>query len=212
MGIIKTLFNPSYGYARGIVAVILGLALVCWPSTIINVVLYVLGALLLILAAVNFVKYFGCKDKNERETSSLINGICALVVGIIFLVATRWLVQMVGFILGALLVVLAIMQIVNLIKAGKTIKVDAWLYLFPVATIVLGVICLLGPNTIIKTLAILFGLGIFVYGVSEIISINRLRKAMKVRLEKSDAKEAPEVPAEKPAEAPAETPAETPSE
>lgn len=186
MGFIKTLFNPSYGYARGIIAVILGLAIVCWPTAIIKVVFYVLGALLFILAAVNFIKYFGCRDKNERETSSLINGICALVVGLLFLIATRWLVQMVGLILGALLVILAIMQIVNLIKAGKTIKVDVWHYLFPIATIVLGVICLLRPNAMIKTLAILFGLGIFIYGVSEILSINRLRKAMKVSLEKTD--------------------------
>ena len=201
MGIVKTLFNPSYGYARGVVAIILGLALVIWPSTIINVVLYLLGGLLLILAAVNLIKYFGCKDKEERETTSLINGICALVVGLVFLLATRWLVQMVGFILGALLIVLAVMQIVNLIKAGKTIKVDIWLYLFPIATIVLGIICLLGPNTIVKTLAILFGLGIFVYGVSEIVSINRLRKAMKVRVEKAEAAAAPAAPAETPAEA-----------
>lgn len=201
MGIVKTLFNPSYGYARGVVAIILGLALVIWPSTIINVVLYLLGGLLLILAAVNLIKYFGCKDKEERETTSLINGICALVVGLVFLLATRWLVQMVGFILGALLIVLAVMQIVNLIKAGKTIKVDIWLYLFPIATIVLGIICLLGPNTIVKTLAILFGLGIFVYGVSEIVSINRLRKAMKVRVEKTEAAAAPAAPAETPAEA-----------
>lgn len=201
MGIVKTLFNPSYGYARGVAAIILGLALVIWPSTIINVVLYLLGGLLLILAAVNLIKYFGCKDKEERETTSLINGICALVVGLVFLLATRWLVQMVGFILGALLIVLAVMQIVNLIKAGKTIKVDIWLYLFPIATIVLGIICLLGPNTIVKTLAILFGLGIFVYGVSEIFSINRLRKAMKVRVEKAEAAAAPAAPAETPAEA-----------
>lgn len=201
MGIVKTLFNPSYGYARGVVAIILGLALVIWPSTIINVVLYLLGGLLLILAAVNLIKYFGCKDKEERETTSLINGICALVVGLVFLLATRWLVQMVGFILGALLIVLAVMQIVNLIKAGKTIKVDIWLYLFPIATIVLGIICLLGPNTIVKTLAILFGLGIFVYGVSEIVSVNRLRKAMKVRVEKAEAAAAPAAPAETPAEA-----------
>lgn len=201
MGIVKTLFNPSYGYARGVVAIILGLALVIWPSAIINVVLYLLGGLLLVLAAVNLIKYFGCKDKEERETTSLINGICALVVGLVFLLATRWLVQMVGFILGALLIVLAVMQIVNLIKAGKTIKVDIWLYLLPVATIVLGIICLLGPNTIVKTLAILFGLGIFVYGVSEIVSINRLRKAMKVRVEKAEAAAAPAAPAETPAEA-----------
>ncbi len=201
MGIVKTLFNPSYGYARGAVAIILGLALVIWPSTIINVVLYVLGGLMLILAAVNLIKYFGCKDKADRETTSLINGICALVVGLVFLLATRWLVQMVGFILGALLVVLAVMQIVNLIKAGKTIKVDIWLYILPVATIVLGIICLLGPNTIVKTLAILFGLGIFVYGVSEIVSINRLRKAMKVRIENAETVAAPASPAEAPAEA-----------
>lgn len=186
MSITKTLFSSNYGYFRAIVAMVLGLILVIWSGLSIKIVVLLAGAVLLVVGVATLIvrhqrKKNGVPDDEQYNSNvALVNGILDIVLGILFLVAVKFITKLFGVLLGALLVVLAVVQLFNLISASRKVIVAKWIYALPIATLILGVVCICRPNVTVNALAIIFGLGLLVFGASELVSTMKIQKAKSI--------------------------------
>lgn len=186
MSITKTLFSSNYGYFRAIVAMVLGLILVIWSGLSIKIVVLLAGAVLLVVGVATLIvrhqrKKNGVPDDEQYNSNvALVNGILDIVLGILFLAAVKFITKLFGVLFGALLVVLAVVQLFNLISASRKVIVAKWIYALPIATLILGVVCICRPNVTVNALAIIFGLGLLVFGASELVSTMKIQKAKSI--------------------------------
>jgi len=195
MDFIKTIFNPSYGYVRGIVGIILGLILIIFPTASIKFLVWVIGGIILLSGIVSLLTYFIHRNKIVKGTETielysndrmlLITGIIASVIGLFLLLFSSVLINFVVTIFGILLIVMAIMQLLNLFKAAKSENNLRYVFLFPIATLVLGILCTVQPQGATRGAVIILGFGILMAGASEFVSVMKLKEALKHLKEQS---------------------------
>jgi uncharacterized membrane protein HdeD (DUF308 family) len=120
-GIFKGMFKPSYGYFRGAVAIILGLALIIWPNNTPETIMMAMGVVLALLGAISIISSLvkRKKDKSANVDVPIINGIIVTVIGVIVAVWPGDFLKYAFILLGILLAVQAINMIVMLVRARK---------------------------------------------------------------------------------------------
>ncbi|MDD2595948.1 MAG: DUF308 domain-containing protein [Bacteroidales bacterium] len=203
MKIVNGLFNPTYGYARAFAGVALGVLLIIRPEVAAKTVVQIIGCFLIAIGAISFVLSFKKDKKNEKDQPRVdvlsVNGIFDLIFGLILLLIPNVFVAFLMFGLGLMLFVFGVGQIVNLISAKKFLTVSWAMFVLPVLTTVCGIALIFKPFESTKTLFIVFGVALVVYGVSELISTIKLRKVIKLkqsyeyRVEDSDYEEVKDV-------------------
>lgn len=186
MRIFNGMFNPVYGYARAIAGIILGALLIIWPDVAPKTIVQIMGCFLVAIGAISFIvsikKDKAAKQERQSNVDILsINGIFDLFFGLILLIFPSVFVTFVMFLLGLLLCIFGIGQIVNLFSAKKVLLVAWEYYILPVITTICGIVVMCKPFDSVKVLFIIFGVALIIYGVSELISTIKLRKAIKYK-------------------------------
>lgn len=222
-GVLKGLFDPKYGIARGIVALVMGVALVMWPSTMPELGIKILGSLMILFGGISIISALVRKRKDATQNVDIafINGIVVAVIGIIMVAAPTRFINFAFVLVGIMLAILGVNLFVSLINAKKYGHIGWGYYILPVATLLIAALILcfpIDPNNKRNLLFILFGVALIIYGAGEVTTsaevltlYNKFMKSnggtvedqnVEVQTNPSNAK-----PVEKPAESPAQTPA-----
>ena len=208
---ISSLFNPTYGIIRSIVALLLGLAIVIWPDIAVAAAVRALGAVMVLVGGISLAINFAGKER--LGSLYAFTGIIAVLFGIVLLVFPDFFVKLLSYLFGVLMIFFSIGEIVNLISIGKNTKVKFAFYIVPILIFILGIVLLTNPFEVVKTLFIVFGLALIVYAIFEMVVALKFRKAYKA-LQAEEALEEAAAAAEdaviiesKPLDAEEETPA-----
>ena len=181
-------FDRSYGYAKAIVALLVGLVLVIWPDFIKKYIIFILGALILAIGVAAIILSYTGKWKHEKVPLLLLNSIVDIVFGIVLLIFPNFFAKLIMFVFGIVLLVFGLGEIINLARTQKLINIQWWLYIGPGITTVLGIILFFFPNQSGNVLFIIFGITTLIYAVSEFISTYIIRSKMK-KYEEEEKKE-----------------------
>ena len=174
---LSSLFNPTYGIIRSVIALLLGLAFVIWPDIAVNASVRVLGAAMILVGGISLgINYLG---KERLGAMFAVSGIIAVVFGIILLAFPDFFVELQGYLFGALMIFFSIGQIVMLLTAGKFTKVKFTFYVVPILLFIGGVALLAKPYKTIEALFVMFGIALIVYAIYEFIVALRFRKVFK---------------------------------
>lgn len=174
---ISSLFNPTYGIIRSIVALLLGLAIVIWPDIAVAAAVRALGAVMVLVGGVSLVINFAGKER--LGSLYAITGMIAVLFGIVLLVFPDFFVKLLSYLFGVLMIFFSIGEIVNLLSIGKNTKVKFAFYIVPILIFILGIVLLTNPFEVVKTLFIVFGLALIVYAIFEMVVALKFRKAYK---------------------------------
>ncbi len=163
---------------RACAAIGIGLVMILATDATVTVV-KIVAAFLMVVGVVSLV--VGLID---RKTGSLpllgTNAVVDLVLGVLlFLYPT----QVAGFIvyaIGAVLIIFGILQLIVLIGALSLIGGGFLTLVLSICAIVGGIILVFNPFTM-KVMSILAGAALIVYGVQELMSAWKVRKAVKVQ-------------------------------
>lgn len=189
MNFIYSITNRTSSAFRGMLMLVMGLALLIWPSTMLNFIVKIIAAFLIAVGAITF--YCNMKVQKEQEKDPASNGketkdilrafatlnvAIYLLFGILIFIFPGFFVSILVFLFGAILLFLGLGQLVNLFVSSRHTQMPAYLYIVPIVVTLCGVILFFQPFTAKDVLTMFFGGCLAVYGLEEVISSWMLRK------------------------------------
>ena len=174
---LSSLFNPTYGIIRSIVALLFGLVLVIWPGAAEVAFIRVLGAVMLLIGGVSLgINFLG---KERLGFMFAFSGIIAVAFGIILLAKPDFFINLLSYLFGILMLFFSIGEIATLLSAGKYTKVKFAFYIIPILIFLGGIYMLVNPMEAIKAVFIFFGISLIIYAIFEFVAALRFRNVFK---------------------------------
>ena len=169
--------KTNIGILRGVLAIILGVVLVMWPEAAIIYMIMVIGACFLLPGIYSIVGYF-LRNKENEVTSPMfpLDGLGSLLLGAWLLIMPHFFVNILMYLLGAVLVLAGIQQIATLIRARKWSIVPYGFYVLPSLILLVGILILVYPMDVMANTLTVFGVATLFYGVNELINWYKFRK------------------------------------
>lgn len=169
--------RTNIGILRGVLAIILGVVLVMWPEAAIIYMIMVIGACFLLPGIYSIVGYF-LRNKENEVTSPMfpLDGLGSLLLGTWLLIMPHFFVNILMYLLGAVLVLAGIQQIATLIRARKWSIVPYGFYVLPSLILLVGILILVYPMDVMANTLTVFGVATLFYGVNELINWYKFRK------------------------------------
>ena len=152
---------------RALIALVLGIVLLIFPTFVANSLVRIVGAVALIMGVVSIVKFF-----REKSNATLVAGIIEAVAGLFLLIWPDAILKVVFIVLALVLLIFAVEEIIRLVKSGAKWQS----YVLPAAMVILGVIIFFQPASSMRLVVILFGVALIVYAVSELVTSAMVKK------------------------------------
>ncbi|HNW52303.1 MAG TPA: DUF308 domain-containing protein [Prolixibacteraceae bacterium] len=170
--------NPLSNLLRGILAIIVGIAIVVVPDLSITLVIQIIGGMLLLDGVISFLVSLFNRSKQQNVLMVLPRGTASLVSGTIFIVFPSFIVGFFVFLVGLVLILLGGAQLIGM--GGR--NGDG----FSVLTTIISILALVGgffmlsnPFKSAVSLLIFFGVVVAIYGIGEIFMSFKIRKYQK---------------------------------
>lgn len=170
--------NPSSGFVRAIICMLLGLALIVWPDRSGQMVVRIIG----IAAVISGITSIAVTFRLRRTRALAVSATSAFVTsvfGVLLIMYPEPFIKVVMFIIGLVLTVFGIHQTASLFSARNYVTVSVFNYIFAVVTALAGIVILFRPFKTVEVLMIFIGASILVYGVSSLMAAIKMRNAIK---------------------------------
>lgn len=169
----------SNALLRSIFAILLGFVLVLWPETAIIYLVITIGILFILPGVFSVLHYF-TRDKSETASKPMfpVEGAGSILFGAWLVITPAFFVNIIMYILGALLVIAGIQQIVSLTQARKLNLVPWGFYLIPFVVLVTGVTILTYPFAAAANTFVIFGVASIFYGAAELLAWYKFKNSL----------------------------------
>ena len=158
----------------GILAVIVGIIAIAWPSVTILALVILFAVYAFIAAGMQAARAFSSRDAGP-VFGHLLLGLIDLAAGVVALVWPGPTAYVLVIIVAAWALVGGVVEIVGGFGAGETAGTRAMFILSGLVSVAFGVLLFARPNVGAVTLALLFGLYSLIYGFSQITAGVQLR-------------------------------------
>ena len=176
---IGTFFRKMQGsyIVMAVAYVVFGLSLLIKPELSTTVICYAIGAVCVIYAIANLIKYFTGSMNRMYIEPDFVLSVIICVFGIVTIVRPSVIISILPFIVGIVLVFSGLIKVQDGINL-KRFNYDRWFLVlgFAVISVILGIVVLLNPFGIGLLFTRIVGLFFTVDGVLSISSIVMLRK------------------------------------
>lgn len=170
--------NKFGGLLRAVVAIALGAVMVSFPATSLVIIVKIVAAFLIASGVVSLI--FGIVNRANGGLSLMItNTVVDIVLGIIVFMFPAEVASIVMLLIGVFLMVFGIFQMSALFSASRVFPMGAWSFVLPALCTVGGALVVFHPFGLGKFITLVAGIALLVYGVSDLISTWKMRKAMK---------------------------------
>lgn len=167
----------KYALLRGLVYILLGLAVVINPSVVFKVAVYAVSSYLAFMGILNLMD--GVKEKRSSGgyNSGFVMGVFLLLVAVIVLIFAKGIVSILPIFLGVLIAVFGTSRIVQAFNLKQYVNVNWTLFLiYGIILVVGGLLLVFNPFRSVLLLFQLFG-GILIFmGISEFLTFIQLKK------------------------------------
>lgn len=162
---------------RCVFAIVLGFILIVWPAAAVTYLVILIGICFIIPGIFSLLSYF-TRPKIEGESAPMfpIEGAGSIIFGVWLVVMPHFFVNILMYLLGALLIIAGVQQIMSLVSARKWSLVPFGFYIIPVLILLAGIAILAYPFSAAANTFVIFGIGCLVYGISELINWYRFRR------------------------------------
>ena len=121
----------------------------------------------------------GYKDRqNSRMPLMGVNGIVDILVALLIFLFPHFVAGLVVYLIGFALLIFGIFQLIALSSANKVMKVGFMAFVMPVLVLMAGALLLARPAILGTAVGMVAGAALIVYGVSELLSSWKMKKAM----------------------------------
>jgi uncharacterized membrane protein HdeD (DUF308 family) len=160
---------------RGLAAVLFGILALVWPSLTLQVLVYLLGAYLVVDGIFGIFAAFSDRSAGSRWWVELLEGLLSLLAGLAIFVLPGLSALVLLYILAAWAVLTGILEIVTAIQLRRQIRGEIFMIFSGIASIVFGVLIALFPGGGLLAVVWIIGIYAIIFGVLLIILGFRLR-------------------------------------
>lgn len=163
-----------------IIILIIGIALIVMHAQIdvIRWIVILIGCALLIPAIFNLIwilmrrRRTGSDVRETNDGSSIAVSIITGLLGVWIVCMPAFFAAFIVYLFAALLVFLAIIDVVLMIKASSPVRPPFWFYIVPVAMIVVAILLLASPlGTINATIVLVTGIAMAASGLNRLVEL-----------------------------------------
>lgn len=162
--------------ASSIFLLILGLILLIKPDTVISVIAYIIGFMLLIFSISNFLRYFKEKDNGIYLGFAIL----LLVASLFIIFKYEMIVSIIPFILGVFVIINSSLKIPYILEL-KTINNNKYINLLvsTILSIIIGLFLIFNPFSSTLTITRIIGIFIIIYSIIDIYETMLVKKELK---------------------------------
>lgn len=168
----------SYAAIRSAFAIVLGLILILWPEMALRYLVITIGVLFILPGIFTIIGYF-TREKNEEtkdNTMFPLDAAGSILFGTWLLIMPDFFINILMYVLGALLLLGGLQQIVSLVKARQWARVPWGFYVIPSLIFLTGILIVTYPKSSITNAVVVFGVTSVIYGFVELINSYKFRK------------------------------------
>ncbi|MBR2803054.1 DUF308 domain-containing protein [Candidatus Saccharibacteria bacterium] len=163
---------------------ILGILFIVWPDTMMKVVSYVVGSILIIKGILDIISYFMDKRQYDFFDNGLLLGVISILIGAAALFIGEDIANVFRIVVGIFIIYESLVRINTAIKLSS-IGIESWKYimLIGVAVLVLGIVVTFSDvASIIGWMMIVAGV---VGAIGDILFIQQVDRVAKTIIEKN---------------------------
>lgn len=161
---------PSYITILADVALlILGIGMVCWADTIIDVISKVIGVIFIVYALYCFIAYIRVEEKRNSDLPMLISGIALTIVGFFFFTQSGLISRFVSFVVGAFVTIISIIHLQNVLATKAINKYFKISLAFTLVSLLAGIACIFGKVLLPESFVLVMGIALIIFAASDLV-------------------------------------------
>ncbi len=170
-----------------VIAIIIGIILLIYPETTLSLILYTIGALLIISGIASIMDFYRLKKNSLHPSNTMIlNGVISCLVGIVLVSSPLFLVGFMLTILSIILILMSLGQIINLFSAKRAgAPITKIMFTMPLILFGLGLVMLSAPIHSSITITSMFGAGVIIFSSMELVSYYIRKRYIESRQEEN---------------------------
>jgi uncharacterized membrane protein HdeD (DUF308 family) len=106
------------------------------------------------------------------------NGIVDIVIGLTLFLFPGFVAGLLIYLIAFVLICLGFFQLIGLGSASRVMKMGIWSYVLPFLVLAAGIFLMTNPAFIGEAIGVVAGAFLIIYGVSELLSSWKMRKAI----------------------------------
>lgn len=169
---------------RALCAIIIGALLIKFPDNTVKGITVAIGILFLLSGIISCVTYFWTKrHTNEykiydaegrliagEQPAFPIVGLGSTILGTILALSPTVFMSMLMYIIGAILVLGAVNQFMNLINGRRYGRIGLWYWVMPSIILLMGLYAIVKPMEQLSMAMLILGWCMLLYGVTELVN------------------------------------------
>ncbi len=169
--------NRFNGPIRALVALAIGIVMVVSRADAMVLAVRIIAAFLLASGLVSMAVAY--KHKSEGAMPLMgFNAVVDVLLALLIFIWPEFVASLIMYLIGFVLIGFGIFQLIALISANRVMPVGPLAFVLPSLVLAGGAILILNPGFIGSAIGIVAGVALILYGLSELLSSWKMKKAM----------------------------------
>ena len=169
--------NRFNGPLRALTAIAIGIVMVMSKTNALELVVRIIAAFLLASGIVSL--FVGYRNRNNGAMSLMgFNAAVDIILGIMLFIFPGFVAGLLIYLIAFVLIGFGLFQVIGLLSANRVMKVGLWSFIMPVLVLAAGIFLMARPAFVGEAIGVVAGAALIVYGVSELLSSWKMRKAI----------------------------------
>lgn len=165
------------GLMRALTAIAIGVVMVWSKANALNIAVQIIAAFLVASGLVSLV--VGYKNRADGAFALMgFNTVVDIFLGILLFLFPGFFAGLLVYLIAFVLIGFGLFQIVALGSASGVFRMGAIAFILPVVVIILGMLLIVRPSFIGETIGVIAGVALMIYGISELLSSWKMKKAI----------------------------------
>ncbi|MBR2608525.1 MAG: DUF308 domain-containing protein [Bacteroidales bacterium] len=165
------------GPLRALTAIAIGVVMVWSKANALNIAVQIIAAFLVASGLVSLV--VGYKNRADGAFALMgFNTVVDIFLGILLFLFPGFFAGLLVYLIAFVLIGFGLFQIVALGSASGVFRMGAIAFILPVVVIILGMFLIVRPSFIGETIGVIAGVALMIYGISELLSSWKMKKAI----------------------------------
>ncbi len=165
------------GLLRALTAIAIGLVMVWSKANALNIAVQIIAAFLVASGIVSMA--VGYRNRQDGTFALMgVNTIVDIFLGLMLFLFPGFFAGLLVYLIAFALIGFGLFQIIALGSANGVFRMGALAFILPVIVIILGMFLLIKPSFIGETIGVVAGVALMIYGISELLSSWKMKKAI----------------------------------
>lgn len=169
--------NKFNGPIRALTAIAIGIVMVMSRTNALELAVRIIAVFLLASGVVSMI--VGYRHRSSGTMGLMgFNGVVDIILGVMLFMFPGFVSGLLIYVIAFVLVGFGLFQIVGLISLNRVMGMGLWSFVMPILVLSAGLFLIARPAFVGEAIGVVAGASLIVYGVSELLSSWKMRKAI----------------------------------